>query len=265
MSEHPDAREWRDEATLVLLGPLGTQVSDWDPVGMGGVVVEYPGHGTQPRQPGWTHRSVADEVAEAVVGPVDLLGIGTGALVALQLLANHAARVRSAILIGAAGDARLPAAMASAAAESPARAVDGALARWFTPYALRVGHPGIEQARASLLAVEPAAWMDAASLPATATVTDAQLRAVAASVTVVAGTHDRVADVEAGGRLHELIQPSRLELWPAPHAVHLERPEFVRAMLDRHSIWAPVGNRKDDAIASCMWFPGPAERSEHDR
>src|SRR5580658_7124782 len=144
------------DATLVLLNSLGGDDAAWQFLGItGGHPVSYPGHGTRPRQPGWTHEGVAEEVAAAFDGPLDLVGVALGGLVVLQILVRHPDRIRSAVIAcgGSVRDARtridalrkVAVGRGEAAVEGGmAAVVDETLARWFTPSAVAVGHPGVE-------------------------------------------------------------------------------------------------------------------------
>ena len=71
-----------------------------------------------------------------------------------------------------------------------------------------------------------------------------------------AGTSAVVARAAATAavKAHGLIANSRYEIWPASHMMHLAEPEFLRAILDRHRIWAPIGNRVEDPIGSGVWL-----------
>lgn len=284
---------WRPPAggSLVLLNSIGSDERAWRWLGIEGAVpVAYPGHGGRPRWPGWRHEDIADEVAATADGPLDLLGVALGGLIALQVLARHPGRVRSAIIAsggsvrgaaepgsaepgsaepgaaepGTAADgvaARL-AAVRKAAADRGERALRSGLAavadetieRWFTPFAVRTGHPGVEYARATLTAMDPAAWNDAWLSVAGASLISAQdAAAIGVPVTLVGGMHDRSSGLAGLTGLHWLIRRSRLEILPAPHMVHLEQPENLRTSIERHFAWMGTGNRVERPISSPGW------------
>jgi 3-oxoadipate enol-lactonase len=269
---------WRPPAggSLVLLNSIGSDDHAWRWLGIADAVpVTYPGHGGRPRWPGWRHEDIADEVAATVDGPLDLLGVALGGLIALQVLVRHPGRVRSAIIAsgGSARSAAEPgaakpgttdrlAAVRKAAADRGERALragmaavaDETIERWFTPFAIRTRHPGAEYARKTLTAMAPEAWNDAWLSLASASLISAQdAAAIGVPVTLVAGMHDRSSGLAGLFGLHRLIPRSRLEILPAPHMIHLEQPENLRTSIERHFAWMRTGNRVERPISSPGW------------
>lgn len=253
-------------ATLVLLNSIGGDDGSWQFLGVDGAVpVDYPGHGRRPRQPGWTHEDLADEVAATLDGPLDLLGMAVGGLVALQILVRHPDRVRSAIL-ACGGDVRGTQARTDAlrtAATARGRAaleggmpavVDDTLARWFTPFAVRTNNLGVEYARKTLSGMDPESWNDIWLSIANATlVSSEQAKVIRQPVTILGGMQDRSTTLEGRARLHQLIPRSRYEIVAGPHMMHLERPENLRTTIERHFAWLPAGNRVEAPISSPGW------------
>jgi 3-oxoadipate enol-lactonase len=248
-------------ATLVLLNSLGSDDAAWQFTGLaGGHPVNYPGHGTRPRQPDWTHEGVADEVAAAFDGLLDLVGVALGGLVVLQTLVRHPGRIRSAVIAcgGSVRDAhtRIDALRKvavgrgeAAAAGGMAAVVEETLARWFTPAAVTAGHPGVEYARRTLWAMDPGAWSDVwLSLVNSSYVSAEDAAAIGVPVTLVAGTEDRSSGLGGVSRLHELIPNSRLEILTGPHMMHLEEPGKFRAAIERHFGWLPAAGRVAEPI-----------------
>jgi pimeloyl-ACP methyl ester carboxylesterase len=248
-------------ATLVLLNALGSDDAAWQFSGLtGGHPVSYPGHGTRPRQPGWTHEGVADELAASFDGPLDLVGVALGGLVVLQALVRHPGRIRSAVIAcgGSVRDERTridalrKVAMGrgeAAAAGGMTAVVEETLARWFTPSAVATGHPGVEYARRTLAAMDPGAWSDVwLSLVNSSYVSAEEAAAIGVPVTLVAGTEDRSSGLGGVSRLHELIPNSRLEILSGPHMMHLEEPGKFRAAIERHFAWLPSATRVPDPI-----------------
>jgi len=250
------------EATFVLLNPVAMDGACWQFLGFPNAqTFHYPGHGGRPRQPGWTFEQMADEVVERFAGPLDLLGISMGGAMVGHILTRHPHRVRSAIIACAGGvgriadrDARLRSANARA---EPARqggmraALDANLPRWFTAFARRTGHPGIDYTRNTLLAMEPEAWVEIWMAQANSEpIPPERLRGVAQPVTIVAGMHDVASGVASLAQLHEVIPNSRMEIIAAPHMIHLERPESLAAAIDRHFTWQPIGQRVDAILGS---------------
>jgi pimeloyl-ACP methyl ester carboxylesterase len=248
-----------------LLNGIGSDDQAWQWLGVEGALsITYPGHGARPRRPGWRHEEIADEVAAAVPGLLDLLGIALGGLIALQLLARHPGRVRSAILAsgGSVGVADRVAAVRKAAVARGERALQAGMAavaeetieRWFTPFAVRTRHPGTEYARKTLTAMDPQAWNDAWLSLANATlISSRDAAAINVPVTLVGGMHDRSSGLAGLEGLHRLIPRSRLEILPAPHMIHLEQPENLRTSIERHFAWMLTGNRVERPIGSPGW------------
>jgi pimeloyl-ACP methyl ester carboxylesterase len=252
-------------APLVLLNSLGSDDAAWQFTGLaGGHPINYPGHGTRPRQPAWTHEGVADEVAAAFDGPLDLVGVALGGLVVLQTLVRHPGRIRSALIAcgGSVRDAhtRIDALRKvavgrgeAATAGGMAAVVEETLARWFTPAAVADGHPGVEYARRTLSAMNPGAWSDVwMSLVNSSYVSAEDAAAIGVPVTLVAGTEDRSSGLGGVSRLHELIPNSRLEILTGPHMMHLEEPGKFRAAIERHFGWLPAASR----VAEPITVPG---------
>jgi pimeloyl-ACP methyl ester carboxylesterase len=254
---------WRPPsgATLVLLNSLGSDDAAWQFTRIpGGHPVAYPGHGTRPRQPGWTHEGVADEVTAAFDGPLDLVGVALGGLVALQALVRHPGRIRSAVIAcgGSVRDERTridalrKVAVGrgeAAAAGGMAAVVEETLARWFTPAAVASAQAGVQYARRTLSAMDPGAWSDVwLSLVNSSYVSAADAAGIGVPVTLAGGTEDRSSGLGGVSRLHELIPNSRLEILAGPHMMHLEEPGTFRAAIERHFAWLPSASRVAEPI-----------------
>jgi 3-oxoadipate enol-lactonase len=259
---------WRPGAgaSLVLLNSIGSDQRAWQWLGLDDTVpLTYPGHGERPRQPGWSHEDMADEVVAAADGPLDLLGVALGGMIALQILVRHPHRVRSAIVV-CGGSVRGSEERAQAIREvSTSRGrlalqggmsavVDDTIERWFTPFAIRTHHPGVEYARKTLADMDPASWNDAwLSLANASLISTEDARRITAPVTLVGGMHDRSAGLDGLAGLHRLIPRSRFEILAAPHMIHLEQPEDLRTSIERHYAWMRTGNRVEQPISSPGW------------
>jgi pimeloyl-ACP methyl ester carboxylesterase len=254
MNRYKSAPPVRETPPTLLIGPAGISGDAWRFSRIDGIPFEYPGHGSRPRQAGWTYSSLAQEIADQFDGPLDVLGISTGGLVVAKLLLDHADHIRSAVVmcsnLGGKAHNR-----ADAPCGSTPDTDAQLLALWFSPFARRLDFPGVNFARRSALELDPHACEDARR--AIAEITDPTpeaLEAVSTPVTIVGGTFDRVVGIEPSQRLHSLIRNSRHEVMPVSHMVHLEQPEIVNTVLDRHRIWAPVGNRVEHPLGSGVWL-----------
>lgn len=251
---------------LVLLNAIGCGERAWQWLGVGTAMEpSYPGHGRRPRKPGWTHEDMADDVVSAIEGPLDLVGVGLGGVVALKTLVRHPDRVRSA-LIACGGsirrsEAHVEALRRTASARASAgheagmsSAAEETVNRCFTPSAVRRGHPGVRYLRECVARMDAGAWSDVwMSLASASLVSREEATGISAPVTLVGGTHDRSAGLEGLTELHRLIPRSRFEIVPAPHMIHLETPGTLRALIERHFAWMPTGDRVEQPISS----PGP--------
>jgi 3-oxoadipate enol-lactonase len=181
-------------------------------------------------------QSLADEVADAVDGPLDLVGVSMGAMVAQNVAVRHPGRVRS-LLVACTGAAVDREAMLRRADEVEAKGMDGVLAetleRWFTPQALaEPQHAGVEYARATLLALDARSFADGWRAIATHDVR-ARLAEIDARTTCILGTADPVGTRERLEEVANGVRHGRLVEIEGPHMLHLEQPvAFARALQD---------------------------------
>jgi pimeloyl-ACP methyl ester carboxylesterase len=238
--------------TLVLLTPVGLDAAAWDAVDLpaGAVRHEWPGCGGRPRarrQPDIA--ALADEVASAYDGPLDLADCSMGGMVGQHVAIRHPDRVRS-LLMACTGASADPATMherAAAAERGGMQSVLGTtLERWFTPEALaqRPEHPGVAYARATLLGLHPASFADGWRAIATH---DARprLSAIRARTTCVAGDADAAASVARVREVADGIPGARLEVVTGPHMLPLEQPGIFGAVLRAHLDWAACEHAPD--------------------
>jgi 3-oxoadipate enol-lactonase len=264
------AGAWDQPATRVLINPIGNTAECWQFANPSGTPFEYPGHGQRERQPGWTHEKFAQEIVDHFDGPLDIVGMSMGGTIVANLLVRHPERIRSAVIlcsgsIASAGETPESRAKRVANYEWRGNVVMGeegmpavipdTMSRWFSPYALRVDLPGVRYARETLEKTDPGAWYDIWNCQATSELLPLDaLRAITQPVTIVGGMHDQAAGLRGLLAVHQLIPNSRYEIVPGSHMMHLEQPELLRAALDRHEIWAPIGNRVEEPIGSCVWL-----------
>lgn len=227
--------------TLVLLTPIGLDAACWEGVDLPPVPTrrhEFPGFGSQPRaerQP--TMQSLADEVAGSYPGPLDLVGVSMGAMVAQNVAIRHPDRVRS-LVVACTGAAVDRDAMMRRADEVEAKGMTGVLTetlqRWFTPGALaaRPLHAGVAYARATLLALDARCFADGWRAIATHDVR-ARLSEIVAPMTCILGTSDAVGTPKRLEEVASGVRRGRLVALDGPHMIHLEQPAaFARAVRD---------------------------------
>ena len=268
MSDRAQSKGWPQSAITLLIGPSGLSAECWLFAKPDGLPVEYPGYGKRERREGWTHQTMAQEIVDSHDGPLDVLGVSTGGAIVAHLLMRHSERIRSAIIIcsdcAVNSEETEQAARRIADIQDQARIVlkDGmqavvehTMARWFSPFALRADLPGVRYARETLLKTNPEVWRDSAMAEVKSErVPLAALKTVTQSVTIVGGMHDHAGSLRKAMQFHSMIPNSRYEIWPASPMVHLEQPEFIQAILDRHRIWAPTANRVEPPLGTCVWL-----------
>jgi pimeloyl-ACP methyl ester carboxylesterase len=256
-------------STLVLINPIGNTADCWQFLGIdGGHPFEYPGHGRRERQPGWTHATFADQIVAAFDGPIDIVGMSMGGTVVANVLTRHPDRVRSAVIAcsGSLALADLSPQQREARARTlagrgergrvggMAAVVEETFSRWFTPYGLRNGCPGVTYARETLLGMDPESWNDIWQCQViSAPIPTEQIRAIRAPVSILGGMHDRSAGLRGLAAFHALVANSRYEVLPGSHMMHLEQPEMMAAALDRHFAWVESGHRVEEPMGTSVW------------
>ena len=229
-------------ATLVLLTPVGLDADCWEQVELPAVPTvrhEFPGFGARPRaaEPP-TMQSLADEIVGSTTGPLDLVGVSMGSMVAQNLAVRHPDRVRSLVVActGAAVDSE---AMRRRADEVEARGMTGVLdetlRRWFTVDALALTpeHPGVTYARRTLLALDAGSFADGWRAIATHDIRS-HLAEIDVPTTCIVGLSDPVGTRE---RLEEVatgVRDGRLVELEGPHMLHLEQPAAFSHAVREH-------------------------------
>jgi len=230
------------ETTLVLLTPIGLDAACWGAVDLPDVATrrhEFPGFGMRARaeaQP--TMETLADEVAATYPGPLDLVGISMGSMVAQNTVVRHPGRVRS-LLLACTGPSVDRDAMLRRAAETEekgmARVLDETLQRWF-PADVRATQPepaGVAYARETLLALDAGSFADGWRAIATHDVRS-RLSGIDVPTTCLAGVSDPVGTPERVGELAAGIPGARLRTVETGHMPHLEKPGAFAAALREH-------------------------------
>lgn len=231
--------------TVVFIAPIGSDARSWDgvPIAGAGVRHELPGFGRPRATVPPTMASLADELVAEHPGPLHLVGISMGGMVAQHAALRHPDRVASLLVActGAATDPETMAARARAAeAGGMAAVIDSTLARWFTAGALaRVpAHPGVEYARNTLAALDPKAFADGWRAIGGHDVRE-RLPELAMPLTAVAGSADAASPLRRSEELAARARNGRLVVVDgAPHMIHLECPERFSAAVSEHLQWA---------------------------
>lgn len=257
VDETPTA--WREAGSgpvALLLHGLGGSRTAWEPQLQGladvrrCVAWDMPGYGASSGTPG-SFAQVADAAAALARrvgggGPVDVVGLSLGGMVAQYLALRHPDAVRSLVLLGT----------------SPAFGLDGTdaddwlalrlrpLAEGVTPAQMAssvigsVAGPGLtgellEQAVAAMARI-PGPALRAACLMLVTHDTRPLLGALRVPTLVAVGEHDAETPPSYARLLAGLVPGARLEVVPgAGHLANLERPEQVNALV--RGFWAATG------------------------
>jgi len=241
-----------ERAPVLLVHPLGLSEAIWQDLAgrlaaLGHPTLRYDlrGHGRSPNAAGdWGLAELAEDAARLIGewgrGPVVMVGLSLGGLVAQQLAATRPELLRGLVLAHC--DSHYPetaraafsARIAAVQAEGMAGVVEAALARYLNP-ALRAARPDIEAAlHGTLLAQDPAAYARAC-----AAVRDADLRGAlsgwAGPALVIGGTVDGGVPPERAAALAASMPQARLTLLEgASHLGPVEQPEAFAAALIGH-------------------------------
>lgn len=231
------------DATLVLLTSICLDDASWQwldlPADIQVATPVYPGHGTAGEwAPGVSLGDVADMIAAAYPGELDVAGISLGGIIAQHLAIRHPDRVRSLLIAGttAYSDPATMLERAKTAETGPSETdMERTLSRWFTSDALgRVPeHPGVAYARRRLAEI-PGRSFGAAWRAMAAHDLRGRLRTIGARVTIVAGDSDQAAPVGAMREFTAEFTRARFEVLSAPHLMQLETPAAFSAVLREH-------------------------------
>lgn len=234
--------------TVLLLHPVALDRNFWQLTRLDGVRLEYPGHGDRMDEAGLLHSldALAAEIVSSHEGPLDLVGVSMGGVVAQHVAVRFPHRVRSALL-ACCGPGRNPTMPATSdiRAEDTLRlgmdgTLDATLRRWFSPRALaRRDHPGVAYARRRLLADDPVVVSKTWSILGTHSLRE-ELLGIAAPVTVLGGRDDAAVPIGRLLELYEFLPKARLEVLPGPHMLPLEEPGAFANAVMRHLTWASL-------------------------
>jgi 3-oxoadipate enol-lactonase len=228
--------------TMILLPPVGLDAGCWDWLELPDVACVkhvYPGLGDRPRGDfELTLDNLADEVVTLADGPLDLVGVSMGAMVAQHAAIRHPGRVRSMLLACSGASASPGRSLEQAetvAGGGMAAVLDSTLARWFRPQTLaqQPAHPGVGYVTATLLALDPRSFADSWRAIAGHDVLD-QLPGVTVPATCVAGSDDGAAPADRMRLLADGLPDARLVVLDGSHMLMLENPRDFSAELARH-------------------------------
>lgn len=231
---------------LLLLHPLGSDRRFWSPV------IEYftdrqvfsldiVGHGTAPEIPVNAHidaptAHLVSELETLGAGPVDVVGVSLGGLLAQRLAVTHPHMVRRLVLADTV--TRYPDSMrgmwgeraeiARTAGMTPL--VGPTRALWFTEAFARESGPVVRQTEQGLREMSGETYARACELLRDVDL-DADLSRITTPTLILCGEQDAPAFVTAAPHLSRSIPNARLEWLPGAHAAAAESPdEFARVV-----------------------------------
>lgn len=234
---------------VLLLHPLGVGRSVWDDLAsrLGGFTVltyDLPGHGqTPPPAERYTVEDLAEQaaalLADAALGPVHVVGVSLGGLVAQVLAAEHPELVDRLVVVDAV--ATYPPVVRQqwrdrpgiVRAEGMSPLLRPTLDLWFTAGEVERDAPAVQTVRRLFLAGDPEGYARACEALEVADTTGLVPR-ISAPTLVVCGESDAPPFTAAAPWFVDTLPDARL-VWlaPARHAGVLEQPEqFLEALLD---------------------------------
>jgi 3-oxoadipate enol-lactonase len=224
--------------TVLYLHPVGLDGRLWNGASVPDALTpSFPGFGDTPLGGRPTFELLVDFGELRGTGPVDVVGVSLGSMVAQHLAVRRPELVRSLLLAcGASANSPEPALQRARDTRETGMAgvLDSTLERWFTAEALAdKTHPGVAYATHRLLADDPAVFVQYWEEMATHDLRGS-LGSLDIPVTVVAGAEDRAVSVPAMAAVAEEIPGARFEVVPGPHMLPLEDRASFAALVRRH-------------------------------
>jgi 3-oxoadipate enol-lactonase len=234
---------------IVLLHPLGSDRSFWQPVvdalaaqrpAVQVRALDLPGHGTaQPLAAGSTMDAFADQVVEELAGragPVHLVGVSLGGLVAQQVAALRPELVERLVLVDTV--AVYSETMRQSWRERAATArrdglevlVEPMENMWFTTEHRSSSSEAVDRVRKVFLSMSAEDYARTCEALETADTTGI-VSTIVAPTLVMCGAQDAPPFVQAATWLSESIPDAELLWLDGKHAVVLERPEEFASAL----------------------------------
>jgi len=202
------------------------------------VAIDLPGHGRSKAAPTaitlehMTH-AVISAIAGLDVGPVGVVGLSVGGLIAQAVALENPAAVSSLVLVDTAarftpaGQDAMRLRAETARREGMSAVLDGLFEHWFLPETRRQRPELIDRATKTLLGADPnvhaALWEMIADFDVLG-----RLPEVTAPTLVLVGEHDSSSPVSAARTLRDAIAGAELHVVAdAAHLAPLERPDDV--------------------------------------
>lgn len=238
----------RGRPPVVLLHSVGLDLTYWDShiAALRGehdvVAVDLPGHGRSlAHASDITIDTVAREVATTVTaldaGPVTLVGLSVGGLVAQALALDHPELVSSLALLdtaarfGAAAQTAMRARADTTRREGMAAILDGLFDHWFTPATRRERPDLLDRATKTLLQQDPDVHAALWEMISGVDMFD-RLPQIEAPTLVLVGEHDSSSPIPSAEELRANIPHADLHIVDnAAHLSPIEAPDAVSGRL----------------------------------
>ncbi len=210
-----------------------------------GVAPDLPGYGNQAAPAVYTAETLADQLAERIDHPVNLVGWSMGGMVALALAARYSAKVEKLVLVGSSPafvnrddwhDGLAPEVVAGFASDL-SRDYRGTLLRFLSLQARGGDAPRdvVSRLREAVFARgEPDARVLASGMELLRSVDLRQVvKSVVCPVLVVHGAYDALCPVAAGDWLASHLPQARLAVHErASHAPFISHPEWFHTQVE---------------------------------
>jgi len=238
----------RGNTPILLLHAVGMDLTMWGPQmealqkSYDVIALDLPGHGLSPevgKALSFSHlaAAVVQVVDSLATGPVHLIGISFGGMVAQTIAVEHPALVRSLSLIGTActfpeaGRTALRGRASFARREGMRALAPLSLARWFTPEFSQRRPDVLDGITKLLYWQDAAAHADLWDLIATLD-TQAGLLASKVPALLIVGEQDTSTPVAAAQQLAQALRTPHVHIVPgSAHFTNLEAPEIVNDLL----------------------------------
>ncbi len=241
----------RGTGTIVFLHAVGFDLTYWDQQIESFrrthdiVAFDLPGHGRSPGTPQeWTFENAVAAIVRLLgtlnTGPVHLVGVSFGGMIAQKALIRHPELFRSATLIGTASSFAEPVragmrARAEATREGGMQAVlESSLKRWFTPETMERRPDLIDRVSKTILGDDPKIHAAIWDLIANDFDVDERLGEIQCPTLVIVGEKDPSTPVAAAMNLKSRIPGAEIIIIPeTSHMATIESPVAVNAELAR--------------------------------
>jgi 3-oxoadipate enol-lactonase len=239
----------RGAPPVVLLHSAGLDLTYWDAQldalrrAHDVVALDLPGHGRSHGQAAeitikTMSAAIAAAIADLETGPVHLVGLSVGGLIAQSITLDRPQLVRSLVLIDTAarfspvGQATMRERADTARGDGMAAVLPGLFNHWFMPGTLAQRPHLVDRATKTLLHDDPDVHAALWEMIAAFDVAD-RLTALTVPTLVLVGEHDSSSPISCAQHLRDAIPHARLQIVPdTAHLSPIESPDVVTNHID---------------------------------